>query len=78
MNELEIIEKLEEIFEDIFDEEIKISRELTADDIEDWDSLNHINIIVAIESEFGIKFSLDELQLQKTVGDTIDLIIKKI
>ena len=78
MNELEIIEKLEEIFEDIFDEEIKISRELTADDIEDWDSLNHINIIVAIESEFGIKFSLNELQLQKTVGDTIDLIIKKI
>jgi len=77
MNEIEIVERLEDIFEDIFDERIVIARNITADDIEDWDSLNHINIIVAIEKEFGIKFTLNELQSQKTVGDTIDLIIKK-
>ncbi len=77
MNEIEIVERLEDIFEDIFDERIVLARNITADDIEDWDSLNHINIIVAIEKEFGIKFTLNELQSQKTVGDTIDLIIKK-
>ena len=77
MKEEEILNRLSDVFEDIFDEKILISRDMTADDVEDWDSLNHINIIVSIEKEFGIKFTLNELQSQKTVGDTIDLIMKK-
>lgn len=78
MDEKRVVEKLDEIFEDIFDEKIEISRNLSAKDVEDWDSLNHINLIMAIEEEFKIKFTLDDLQNQKTVGDTIDFILREI
>ena len=53
------------------------SRDLTASDIDEWDSLTHINLIVAIEKEFGISFTLEELEQQNNVGDTIDMIINK-
>lgn len=72
------IEKLEDIFQDIFDdEELKIRNETTAKDIEDWDSLAHINLVVAIEKEFEIKFGLGELPGLENVGDMIDLIHQK-
>jgi len=78
MNENEILEKLEGTFRDIFDEEdLKISNETTAEDIEDWDSLAHINLVVAIEEEFNVKFALGELQSLKNVGEMVELIIKK-
>jgi acyl carrier protein len=47
-------------------------------DIDDWDSLNHINLVVAIESELSIKFDLEELYFLKNVGAMIDLIIIKL
>lgn len=77
MDEVTIVEKLSEIFEDVFDEPIPITKNLSANDVEDWDSLNHINLITAIEEEFCVKFTLDDLQNQKTVGDTIDFILRK-
>ena len=53
---MEILNSLEEIFKDIFDdEELKLERETSADDIDDWDSLAQINLIVAIEKEFNVK-----------------------
>jgi acyl carrier protein len=74
----EMLKKLEGIFRDIFDEEdLKISNETTAEDIEDWDSLAHINLVVAIEKEFNVKFALGELQLLQNVGDMVELILKK-
>ena len=73
-----IKDKVQEIFRDIFDEEeLVISEETTADDIEEWDSLNHINIISAIEKEYKIKFALGELQAMKDVGEMIHLISVK-
>jgi len=73
-----IKDKIQEIFRDIFDEEeLVISEETTADDIEEWDSLNHINIISAIEKEYKIKFALGELQAMKDVGEMIHLISVK-
>lgn len=75
----EVLQRIQEIFRDVFDDKsLMIQRDTDADDIEDWDSLNHINLIVAIEKEFSIKFSLVELQLLKDVGETVDLIVKKI
>ena len=57
-----IFEELTEIFRDIFDdEEIELTDETTADDIEDWDSLEHVNLIVAIEDDFGINFNIGEI-----------------
>ena len=57
MNREEIIGRLGSIFKDIFDEEdLEINDKTTAEDIEDWDSLAHINLVVAIEKEFSVKF----------------------
>ena len=78
MNRKELFEKIQEIFRDIFEDENLILEESTnSNDIDDWDSLNHINLVVAIESELKIKFNLDELTELKNVGAMIDLIILK-
>jgi acyl carrier protein len=78
MNSEEILNNLKIIFQDIFDDdELEVSKETTAEDIEDWDSLTHINLVVTIEKEFHLKFSLGELQALKNVGDMVNLVIKK-
>jgi len=75
----EIKERVTAIFRDVFDDEtIVLLRETTADDIEDWDSLAHISLIVAIEKEFNIKFDLIELKPLQNVGELLDLIQSKI
>ena len=75
---MSIFDRLEPIFRDIFDDETLIlKRETSAADIEDWDSLAQVNIIVACESEFGVKFSLNDFSSIKNVGDFADLIEKK-
>ena len=79
MNEDKIIEKLQKIFNDIFTEQkVIVNKNLSANEVDEWDSLNHINLIVAIENEFKFKFTLAEIQSLKTVGDTIKLILRKI
>ncbi|MBR5406925.1 MAG: acyl carrier protein [Lachnospiraceae bacterium] len=72
-------ERLQEVFRDVFDdEEIIIGNETTADDIEGWDSLSHVALIVAVQDEFDIKFSIVETSALKNVGDFIKLIDNKI
>ena len=72
-----IFEELTEIFRDIYDdEEIELTDETTADDIEDWDSLEQINLLVAIEKKFSIKFKLDEVSHLANVGDMVNLVQK--
>jgi len=79
MTKEEIFTGVQEIFRDIFDEDdIVIENKTTSDDIEDWDSLNHINLVSAIEKEFKIKFALGELMSLKDVGGMIDLIVEKL
>lgn len=71
--------KIQEIFRDIFDDEKLVIQDSTnSSDLEDWDSLNHINLVVAIESDLSIKFDLEELSNLKNVGAMIDLIIIKL
>ena len=70
--------KLEEVFREVFDdEEIVITPEMTADDIDDWDSLTHVQLIVAVEEAFGCKFSTVEVMKLKNVGEFISLIDRK-
>jgi acyl carrier protein len=70
--------RLQEIFRDVFDdEELIITEEMTATDIEDWDSLAQINLIVAIEKEFRIKFTLEEISELKNIGEMLKLINSK-
>lgn len=76
---MEIKERLQEIFRDVFDEEdLEIREDMSAKDIDDWDSLAQINLIVAIEKEFGVKFNLDEVSQLKNIGEMLELISKKI
>ena len=78
MTREEVFEKLNEVFQDVFDdEEITVNDETTADDIEDWDSLEHINLIVAVEKKFNIKFNMGEVNKFKNVGEMVDAIIAK-
>jgi len=75
MTRSEIYEELTEIFRDIFDdEELVIGDETTADDIEDWDSLEQINLLVAIEKQFNIKIRLGDVSELENVGRMVDLI----
>ncbi len=70
---------LQEIFRDVFDdEELEITEETTAEDIEGWDSLTHIQIIVGIEKKFEIKFSAVEIKASENVGEFIELIDRKV
>ena len=72
-----IFEELTEIFRDIFDdEEIELTDETTADDIEDWDSLEQINLLVAIEKKFSVKFQLSDVNGLANVGDMVSLVQK--
>jgi acyl carrier protein len=72
---MNIKEKLQAIFRDIFDDdEIVITNETIASDIEDWDSLSHIQLIVAIENRFDVKLKTGEIIKLKNVGDFITLL----
>ena len=78
MSEDDVTKILSNIFNKIFiDSKFSFNRNLSANDIDEWDSLTHINLIVAIEKEFDISFTLDELEQLNNVGDTIDMILKK-
>ena len=75
---MNILELLTPIFREVFDDEtIVIFRQTTANDIDGWDSLSHMNIVMAVEIKFKIRFNLKELQLLKNVGDLADMVEKK-
>ena len=74
-----IYDKLNRVFQDVFDNEtLELEDNTTADDIEDWDSLTHIDLVVAVEKEFGIKFSMGEVRKLQNVGEMVDIILKRI
>lgn len=78
MKKEEIYEALNEVFQEVFDDDsITVNPETTAEDIEDWDSLEHINLVVAIENRFGIKFNMNEVTSMKNVGEMVDIIIER-
>jgi acyl carrier protein len=78
LNEEIIYAKLTEIFREIFDDDtLKLTANTTASDIPDWDSANHINITVASESAFGIRFNSSELEELHNVGELVATIKRK-
>lgn len=75
---MDIRDKLNGIFREVFNNEgIDIKPEMTANDIEGWDSFSHLTLILAIEARFNIKFSLKEIMGFKNVGDLIKAIAQK-
>jgi acyl carrier protein len=75
MDEAQIYVRLTEIFEDVFDEDsIVVTPELAAKDVDGWDSLTHIRLILTVEKAFKIKFSTSEVGKMENVGDLVKLI----
>ena len=71
--------KLNVIFRDLFDDDsIVVTPQTTANDIEDWDSLEQINLLTAIEKKFNIKFKLADVRNLKNVGDLLDLVARMV
>lgn len=78
MNKEQILEEVQEIFREVLDnEEIVLNNATTADDVEEWDSLTHIQLIVAIEKNFNIRFTSLEILSWQNVGEMIDCIANK-
>lgn len=80
MERNEIFIKLNEIFIDVLDldESPNLTDETTADDLEAWDSLSNVQLVVAIEKQFGIKFTSYEISSWIDVGELVDCILKKL
>lgn len=78
MTRQDIFRKLNEVFSDVFDEEIVVTDETTSADIEGWDSLTHITLIAEVENAFSIKFSMKAVLDMKNVGEMADLIEKSL
>ena len=74
----EIYQKLTGIFRDVFDDDsIALRPQLTADDVDEWDSLSHIRLVLTVEKAFGVKFSAAEIAKLKNVGEFVELIQSK-
>ncbi len=79
MKREDVFKKLNEIFCDLFDDDsIVLEDGTTADDIDDWDSLEQINIINMCEKEFSVKFNMQEVTSLKNVGEMVDMICAKL
>lgn len=77
MTREDVYKRLNPVFRDFFDDQsIEVFDETTADDIEDWDSFEHINLIVAVENEFGITIPMGKTITMKNVGEMVDIILE--
>jgi acyl carrier protein len=75
MDEPQVYQRLSTIFQDVFDEDdIQVTPELSAKDVDGWDSLTHIRLILTVEKAFGIKFSTSEIGKLENVGGLVALI----
>ena len=75
----DIQEKLNQIFRSVFqDSGIEVTEQMTANDVERWDSLSHVEMIAEVEKSFGIKFQLKEIMKFKNVGDMATVIEKRL
>lgn len=79
MERNKVLNELNLVFRDVFDDEsITVNENTTSKDIEDWDSLEHINLIVAVEKKFNIKFNMGEVTSMKNVGEMVDIILSRV
>lgn len=78
MDSKTIYARLNKVFRDVFDDDdITVNAKTTANDIEDWDSLEHITLMAAVQKEFKVKFSMGEIASMKNVGEMAEIIAKR-
>ncbi len=78
MTRTEILSRLQEVFDGVFLEPVKVTPELTAQDVDEWDSLMHVSLVVAVERKFDIRFRVGEVEGTKNVGEFADLIVRRL
>jgi acyl carrier protein len=77
MNQTDVINTLQTIFDDMFLEPPKLTAALAAQDVPEWDSLSQISLLVAVEKAFNVRFRVGEVEATKNVGEFADLIIRR-
>ncbi len=78
MDRNDVLDRVQEVFRDVLDDdEIVLTDQTTADDVDDWDSLSHIQLIVAVEKAFHVKFTSKEILSWKNVGELVDSILTR-
>jgi acyl carrier protein len=75
MSPEEIYPKLQNVFDSVFDEPVKVRPDLTAKEVEEWDSLTHVTLIIAVEKAFGVKFMASEINGFKNVAEMVTRIV---
>jgi acyl carrier protein len=79
MGQEKIYDRLTRVFRNVFDDDSLVpTATMTAADVQDWDSVNHITLIVAVEEEFGVKFKTAEIEKMKNVGQMVDVLQAKV
>lgn len=76
MDRTEILGKLQTVFDHVFLDEVKVTENLCAQDVAEWDSLAHISLVAAVEKSFTVRFRMGEVAATKNVGEFADLILK--
>ena len=77
MTREEVYERLNNVFREVFDDEsILLTDETTANDIEEWDSFEHINLVVAVQDEFSFKIPMGKVVSMQNVGEMVDIIME--
>lgn len=78
MDQREVFDRLNRVFRDVFDDDsIHVTPQTTADDIDDWDSLEHITLISAVEREFRMKFKMGEISSMRNVGEMARIVMER-
>ncbi len=77
MNRDEILARIQTVFDDVFLEEVKVTAELSAGDVEEWDSLLQITLVLGIEKAFNVRFHVGEVEMTKNLGEFADLIQRR-
>lgn len=74
----EIYSGIQEVFDEVFMQKVVVKPELTAKDVDEWDSLQHVSLILSIEQKFKIRFRVGEVEGAKNIGDLAVLIVKRL
>jgi acyl carrier protein len=77
MNTDDIYKRLQGIFDNVFMEEVRVTPELSANDVDEWDSVTHVSLVLAVEEEFGLRFRVGEVESAKNLGDLVNLIARR-
>lgn len=79
MEKNEVLKQVENVFRLVFDDEqLEITMDTIADDVEEWDSLSHIQLVVSLEKQFKVKFTSREIIGLQNVGEMVDIIVSKL